>query len=56
MSELYNKSELHLFLIWNKAYYRLDDIVNDIAKNFNIIKKIEIRWSLNLFSQNLSVQ
>ena len=54
MSELYNKSELHLFLIWNKAYYKLDDIVNDIARNFNIIKKIEIRWSLNLFSQNLT--
>ena len=49
-----DKYELHLFLIWSNAYIRLNKILDDISKNFNIIEKIEILWSKGKFSENLT--
>jgi len=49
-----NKNEMHLFLIWNNAYYRLNQIIEDISNNFNILRKVEIKWSKVKFSENLT--
>ena len=40
-----NNLEIHLFIIWNNAYYKLNEIISDISINFNILKQIEIIWS-----------
>ena len=54
MTDYNNKIELHLFLIWNAAYYKLEEIICDISKNFKILKKLEIQWNKDRFSENLT--
>ena len=54
MSDYKNEIELHLFLIWNAAYYKMEEILNDISKNFKILKKLEIQWNKDRFSENLT--
>ena len=49
-----NNLEIHLFIIWNNAYYELNEIISDISINFNILKQIEIIWSKDKFSENLT--
>lgn len=46
--------ELHLFIIWENALYKKDEILKDMEKNFEIIKKYNITWSKEKFSENLS--
>ena len=48
------KSEIHLFLIWKNAYPMLDEIAEDISKEFKIMKQIEVVWSKEKFSNNLT--
>lgn len=45
---------LYLFIIWNTAYYKKAEIIDDIRKNFNIQKIVEIVWEKELFTENLS--
>ena len=46
--------ELHLFIIWENALNKKDEILEDINKNFEVVKKYMIKWSLDKFSENLS--
>lgn len=48
------KEELHLFIIWQNARNKQEEIIEDIRKNFNIIKVYNMCWSQNEFSNNLS--
>lgn len=45
---------LFLFIIWNTAYYKKDEIIEDINKSFIIHKIMEINWTPESFSENLS--
>lgn len=47
-------SELNLFIIWEKAYYLKDKILNDINNKFQILKVYEIEWDKEKYSENLS--
>lgn len=46
--------ELHLFIIWENALDKKEVILDDISKNFEVLKKYMIKWSLDKFSENLS--
>lgn len=46
--------ELHLFIIWEKARYLNNKILESLEKDFEIIDIKSIRWSDNYFSDNLS--
>ena len=48
------KDEIHLFIIWNKAFYKRDKILEDIKKRFQILDIYNVQWSLDKFSENLS--
>lgn len=43
----------YLFLIWNKALYQRQKILNDINNSFEIVKDIYIKWNKNNFPLNL---
>ena len=47
--------ETHLFLIWSKARYMDDKILDDLSNSgFEILLKSEIEWCKEKFSSNLS--
>lgn len=46
--------EYHLFIIWEKAQWKKDDIVADIQKDLQIIKCVDITWEKSRFADNLS--
>lgn len=46
--------ELHLFIIWENASYKKDEILEDIKKSFEIIKIYKMIWDKDKFSENLS--
>ena len=48
------KEELHLFIIWEHARYKQEEIIQDISKYFEILKIYEFNWSKDNFSNNLS--
>ena len=48
------KEELHLFIIWENARNKQEEIVNDIKEKFEIINIYDMNWSKNKFSNNLS--
>lgn len=47
-------SEIHLFIIWEHALYKKEEIIEDIKSEFEIIQMYQMHWSKELFSQNLS--
>ena len=47
-------SELHIFIIWNNAYVKQNEILQDLEKKFIIRQIYEITWSKNLFSNNMT--
>ncbi len=47
-------AEIHLFIIWEHARPSERRILEDISKNFDILRKYEISWSEKHFPQNLS--
>ena len=49
-----SKNEIHIFIIWEKARYKEDEIFNNLKKDFLIIDVIDIEWSKSLFSNNLT--
>lgn len=46
--------DIFLFIIWNKAYVRKDDILTDLKGTFEIIKVLEVQWSIDHFTENLN--
>ena len=48
------KEELHLFIIWSNGRDKQDEILEDINKNFEIIKVYEVEWNKDGFAKNLS--
>ncbi len=47
-------NELHLFIIWNNALYKKEEILADIRNNFFIRNIINIEWSENKWEKNIS--
>ena len=47
-----NQQETHLFLIWEKGIFQIDNILGDIERKFKIIKKTDIEWNYNDFNNN----
>lgn len=48
------KSEIHLFIIWENARDKQQQILDDIKNNFKIIRIFEMQWNKENFSRNLS--
>lgn len=46
--------EYHLFIIWEKAERMKQKIIDDIAKELEIIKIVDVSWDKNRFCDNLS--
>lgn len=46
--------EIHLFIIWQNALNKREEILKDIEKSFKILKIYQIGWSKEKFSENLS--
>jgi hypothetical protein len=46
-------SEIHIFIIWEKAREKESEILLDIRKNFKILQTFEINWSEKEFERNL---
>lgn len=49
-----DESELHLFIIWEKARYKEKEILKDLKESFTLLNVYEITWSNEKFSENLS--
>lgn len=47
-------SELHLFILWERARYQQEKILADIREHFSIVKMYEITWTPDLVSSNLT--
>lgn len=43
----------YLFIIWNKALYQKEKIINDINESFEIVKDVYIKWNKDNFPLNL---
>ena len=43
--------ELHLFIIWERALFKKDDILTDIQSNLTILNVYEIEWSKKYFKK-----
>jgi hypothetical protein len=48
-----DKSEMYIFIIWEKVRYEEENIIKDLAKNFVIRNIIEITWSKDEFLNSL---
>ena len=48
------QSEIHIVLIWEKGLSKLDSILYDLKDSFRILDVIEMTWSPEFFSNNLS--
>lgn len=46
--------ELYLFVVWNSALYKFDEIYADLGSSFTIVKVIDINWDKDNFSRNLA--
>ena len=46
-------SEIHTFIIWEKAREKEAEILSDLKKNFRILQIFEINWSEEKFEENL---
>ena len=44
-------SEIHIFIIWEKAREKEAEILLDIKKNFSILQTFEINWSEEEFER-----
>lgn len=47
-------AEYHLFIIWEEARKNEENILSDIAGNFDILYKVNVTWSKKYFSSNLT--
>lgn len=44
---------LYLFIIWNKALFARNKILNDLRKDFEIVTNIYVEWKKECFESNL---
>ena len=49
------KKIVHIMIIWSNALKHKDHIVNELSKDFRIIKSFKVSWDKKLFKDNLSV-
>jgi len=47
-------SEIHLLIIWSEATTALGKIIADVSKFFETIEQVDVTWSEQNFSKNLS--
>lgn len=47
-------SEINLFIIWKNAQKHKERIINDIEKNFIVLKIMDINWTKKKFAENLT--
>jgi hypothetical protein len=47
------ESNIHIFIIWEKAQEKTDELLNDIKKKFIIREIYEVEWSKENFPRNL---
>lgn len=47
-------NEIHLFIIWEKARIKEEEIINNIKENFKILELRYITWPKQSFSKNLT--
>lgn len=47
-------NELHLFILWNNALYKKEEILADIRNNFLIRNIFGVEWSENKWEENIS--
>lgn len=47
------KSEVHLFIVWEKARFVQEKILGDIAEHFTILKQYEFTWTPKFVSSNI---
>ncbi len=47
-------SEIHLFIVWEKARNRQSEILGDIKKKFQVLDILEVSWSKRNFASNLT--
>lgn len=46
-------NNLYLFIIWNKALFCKEKIIDDLSNSFTIIKKTYMQWNKDEFKNNL---
>lgn len=46
--------EIHLVIIWSKASNKKEKILTDLKNKFDILEVLNVTWSLDKFSENLS--
>lgn len=46
--------ELYIFILWEKARSREEEILSDLKENFHVIQTLDIKWDKKVFSDNLS--
>lgn len=46
--------ELHLMIIWNRGLAMRQDILDDLAANFQIIEVLDVEWPRKDFARNIS--
>lgn len=47
-------AENHLFILWENALNKADEILADMAQRFDVVNVYRMRWSPELFNENLS--
>ncbi len=46
--------ELHLFIIWQNARFKSEEIIEDIRKKFEIVQVFNVTWSPKMVSSNFT--
>jgi len=46
--------EIHLLIVWSKALNKKEKILDDLCNKFDILEVINVTWTLDKFSENLS--
>ena len=53
MNNILEDKELHLVIVWGKARYKQDEIINSINEEFELLETYKINWDKKLFGKNL---
>lgn len=48
------ENEAHVFIVWSKGFHCRDKILDDVKTKFEILEIVDITWSKDKFSENLS--
>ena len=54
MNNILEDKELHLVIVWEKARYKQDEIINSINEEFELLETYKINWDKKLFGKNLT--